>query len=128
MRIFCSWTSAHHAGQSSGAFQKSAVEELTAMIRTALILSVVAISISGCADVIVDDPYLVGTKFSYTRPHTAHKQADSDWAKCKKENMSDPDRGLNAPEKRLAEQCMKVKGYTVTESTSDGVKVAQPAN
>jgi hypothetical protein len=98
------------------------------MIRRALILSFAAVSISGCADVVVDDPYLVGTKFSYKRPHTAQKQADADWAKCKKENMSDPDRGLNAPEKRLAEQCMKAKGYTVTESTSDDVKVAQPAN
>lgn len=98
------------------------------MIRMALVLSVVAISVSGCADVIVDDPYLIGTKFSYSKPHTPQKLADADWAKCKKENLSDPDRGMNAPEKRLAEQCMKKKGYTVTESTSSDVKVAQPTN
>src|SRR5476651_1189104 len=102
--------------------------EDTTMIRTALILSVVAISVSGCADVIVDDPYLVGTKFTYSKPHTSQKQADADWAKCQKENMSDPDRGMNSAEKRLAEQCMKAKGYTISDSSSAGAKIAQPAN
>ena len=98
------------------------------MIRTALILSVVAISVSGCAG-IVDDPYLVETKFSYSKPRTSQKQADADWAKCQKENLSDPDRGgMNAAEKRLAEQCMKAKGYTITDSVSDAAKVVQPAN
>ena len=98
------------------------------MIRTALILSAVAISVAGCADVIIDDPYLVATKFTYSKPHTSQKVADADWAECQKENMSDPDRGMNAPEKRLAEACMKAKGYTITDSTSADAKVAQPAN
>jgi hypothetical protein len=98
------------------------------MIRTALILTVVAVTVSACADVIVDDPYLVGTKFTYSKPHTSQKQADAEWAKCQKENMSDPDRGMNAPEKRLAEACMKKKGYTITDSSSADAKVAQPAN
>jgi len=98
------------------------------MIRTALILSLVAISVSGCAG-IVDDPYLVDTKFSYSKPRTTQKQADADWAKCQKENLSDPDRGMNAAEKRLAEACMKAKGYAVTDSVSaEAAKVAQPAN
>jgi len=98
------------------------------MIRMALILSVVAVTVSACADVVVDDPYLVATKFTYSKPHTSQKVADADWAKCQKENMSDPDRGMNAPEKRLAEQCMKAKGYKITDSNSADAKVAQPAN
>lgn len=98
------------------------------MIRTALILSAVAICVAGCAGV-VDDPYLVETKFSYSKPHTNQKQADADWAKCQKENMSDPDRGMNAAEKRLAEACMKAKGYTITDSVSaEAAKIAPPAN
>lgn len=97
------------------------------MIRTALIVSVAAISVLGCA-AFVDDPYLVDTKFTYSKPRTTQKQADADWAKCQKENLSDPDRGMNAAEKRLAEKCMKDKGYTITDSVSADAKVAQPAN
>ncbi len=98
------------------------------MTRIALILSAVAISVAGCAG-IADDPYLVETKFSYSKPRTTQKQADADWAKCQKENLSDPDRGMNAAEKRLAEECMKKRGYAITDSVSaEAAKLAQPAN
>ena len=99
------------------------------MIRTVLILNVLAAGIAGCADVIVDDPYLVGLNISYSRPNTKPKQADADWAKCQKENMSDVNRGMNAAEKRLAKKCMEAKGYTVTERTvgSSDVKNDQTA-
>ena len=89
-------------------------------------MSAIAISVAGCA-AIADDPYLLDTKFTYSKPHTNQKQADADWAKCQKENLSDPDRGMNAAEKRLAEACMKAKGYVITDSTAAAAAAAAKA-